>query len=104
VTSDGAVNASGSPVSIDHFATGVYLVNFGVDITHCTALANQGAVPAFSSPGHNTGAANGYGARVDITSGGASYAPGFSSANSVAVETFSGSTLNDTSFEVAVFC
>ena len=53
INSDGTVNASGSPVSVDHFATGVYLANFGIDVTHCTALANQGGVPVFFEPGAN---------------------------------------------------
>jgi hypothetical protein len=105
ITSDGTVNASGSPVSVDHLATGLYLVNFGIDVTHCTALANQGGVPEFWWPGANTGAANGYGAHVNIsTAGGTPLAPGFPSADTVSVATFSGSTSSDTSFEIAVFC
>ena len=105
ITSDGTVNASGSPVSVDHFATGVYLVNFGIDVTHCTALANQGGVPEFWWPGANTGAPNGYGPRVNISSaGGTPFAPGFPTADTVTVATYSGSTVSDSSFEIAVFC
>jgi hypothetical protein len=104
VRSDGTVNASGSPVTVDHFGTGIYLVNFGQDVTHCAAFANQGGVPVFTTPGAGTPAAEGYGARVDLSSAGADFAPGFPSADTVAIATFSGSTGADTSFEVVVMC
>jgi hypothetical protein len=107
VRADGTVNASGSPVSVDHYANGVYFLNFGQDITHCAAIASQGSVPVFSSPGSSTGSALGYGTLVGISSPGSpeeEYAPGFPFAKSVTVETFSGASENDSSFYVAVFC
>ena len=105
ITSEGTVNASGSPVSVDHLNTGLYLVNFGIDVTHCTALANQGGVPEFWWPGANTGAPNGYDPRVNISSAdGTPLAPGFPTADTVTVATYNGSTVSDSSFEIAVFC
>jgi hypothetical protein len=106
VQEDGTVNASGSPVTVHRSFPGQYLVNFGQDITHCAAFANQGGVPVFSFPGASTPAANGYGARITINSPdpGLEIAPGFPVANTVSVETFSGSSPTSTSFYVAVFC
>jgi hypothetical protein len=80
------------------------LVNFGQDITHCAAIADQGGVPIFTDPGASTSAAQGNGARVDIFGGGGDLAPGFPTADTVSVETFSDSSLNDTSFYLAVLC
>ena len=104
IHSDGTVNTSSVPATTDHIGTGVYLVNFGVDVTHCVAYAQEAALPIFSSPGSNTGSTDGYAARVDLTSAGGSYGAGFPSADTVAVSTFGGTTPLDTTFEVAVFC
>jgi hypothetical protein len=107
IQGDGTVNTSGSPVTVDSEGNGGYLVNFGQDITHCVAIANQGGVPLFESPGFSTGAAEGNGARIDISTPatpGEAYSPGFPVADTVAVLTFSEETPNNTSFYIAVFC
>ncbi len=106
VQADGTVNYSSAPVSIKPAGPGTYLVNFGQDITHCVATVNQGAVPIFSTPGANSGAATGYGARADITSGGAGkqFAPGYPAENTIAVGTYSGPTEADSAFQIAVLC
>jgi hypothetical protein len=104
IKADGTVNASGSPVTTSRRAAGVYLVNFGRDITHCVAVANEGGVPVFTLKGASTPAAEGNGVRVDIVSAGVDFAPGFPSASTVAVQTFSGATASDSSFVVAVLC
>jgi hypothetical protein len=91
-------------VIVGHIGTGGYLVNLGQGISHCAAIADQGGVPIFTTPGANTGAARGNGARVDIFSASANLAPGFPTADTVGVETFRRSALNDSSFYLAVFC
>ncbi len=105
IESDGSVNAS-NPVGVTarKYFTGVYLVNFGQDITHCAALVTQGGLPIFGSPtSGTTGAPNGAG-RTDMFSGGYNLAPGFSSTDTVVVETFSGTSPSDSPFFLAVFC
>lgn len=106
VRSDGTVNASGSPVTVYHPAAGSYRVNFGRDISHCVAVANQGGVPLFESPGSATGAAQGNGVRLDIYSpiSGGEFAPGFPFETTVAVTTFSGNTATNSAFYLAVLC
>jgi hypothetical protein len=103
---DGTVNSSSSPITVKHVGPGNYLINFGQDVTRCVAIANQGAVPNFDTPGSNTGAAVGYGARADITSGGAGkqYAPGYPTVSTIGVATFSGFTESDSAFQIAVLC
>jgi hypothetical protein len=106
IRSDGTVNASGSPVKVDHQEAGVYLVDFGRDVTHCVPLANQGGVPVFEFPASSTPAAEGDGVRVDMASPdpGIEYAPGYPVEDTVAVETFHESTASDTSFYIGVLC
>lgn len=104
IKSDGTVNTSSVPLTVDHVTSGFYLVDFGRDISHCAAFADQGGVPVFEFPAASTPAANGYGARTGISSPGGEAAPGFPNGETVAVETFSGSSLGDTSFYLAVFC
>jgi hypothetical protein len=106
IKEDGTVNASGAPVTSMKAAKGIYLVNFGRDITHCAVVANQGGIPIFETPGAATSATNGYGARVDMVSPkpGAKYAPGFPADETVAVTTFLGNEEEDTTFYVAALC
>jgi hypothetical protein len=107
VKSDGTANAAGSPITAKRLSNGNYVVNFARDVTHCAAFANQGGIPLFTSPGASTGAAQGNAARIDMASaapGEEGWAPGFPYENSVYVTTFSGSSANDSSFYVAVFC
>lgn len=106
IRSDGTVNASGSPVKVAHPQTGFYLVDFGRDVTHCAPFANQGGVPLFEFPGAGTPAAEGYGVRVDMAAPGAGieYEPGYPVEDTVAVETFHGSAVSDTSFYIGVLC
>jgi hypothetical protein len=107
VKPEGTVNASGSPVTVDHYGAGLYLVNFGRDVTHCAAIVNEGGVPVFSSPGTSTGSPPGDGADVIIGSPKVpeeEYAPGFPFAESILVATYSGAAEHDASFYIAVFC
>ena len=91
-------------MTVSHTLTGLYLVNFGQDITHCAAVANQGGVPVFSFPGSSTPAAQGNGVRVDINSAGSTFGPGFPTADTVTVSTFSATAAANSSFFVAVLC
>jgi hypothetical protein len=107
VKPEGTVNASGSAVTVDHYGDGLYLVNFGRDVTHCAAIVNEGGVPVFSSPGTSTGSPPGDGADVVIGSPKApegEFAPGFPFAETILVATYSGAAEHDASFYIAVFC
>jgi membrane-associated phospholipid phosphatase len=104
ITSTGKVNASGSPAQAARLAAGVYLINFERDISRCVAVANQGGIPVFGTPGALTAAAVGDGARVDHANPGGAYSNGFPSGDTVEVSTFAGGLAADTSFEVAAFC
>ena len=104
ITYDGKVNTSSVPITVNHFATGNYYINFGVDVTHCVVVANQGGIPVYTSPGASTPAANGYGVRVTMESAGDTSTPGYPSATSVGISTFNGTASSDTSFYVAVLC
>lgn len=100
------IDASSPGVRLFRFSAGVYEVNFGQDISHCAALANNGAVPVFSATAASTGRSPGY-ALADLSSaGGTDAGSGFPSGDTVTVETFSAATdaSVDTSFGVAVFC
>src|SRR5262249_10700781 len=101
---DGTVNASSPGVTAQRVATGAYHINFGQDITHCTALATQGGIPNFAVPGASSGRVVGS-AIVNIGSAGSSYGAGFPSADTVEVDTYNSSgTAADSNFYVAVFC
>ena len=104
VKSDGTVNASGAPITSDHFSTGAYLLNFGRDISHCAVVANQGGVPVFTVSGASTPAAEGNGVRVDVSSPGATIRTGFPTGNTAQIETFNGTAAADSSFYIAVLC
>jgi hypothetical protein len=104
IKEDGTVNTSSVPVKVDHYGNGVYLVDFGRDISHCVAVANEGSIPVFSEEGASTPAAQGYGVRTGLTSAGEEFPPGYLPNETVDIETFSGSSLENTSFSVAVLC
>jgi hypothetical protein len=108
VKMDGTINASSQGVTSSKYASnkGIYLVNFGQDITHCAAIAMQGALPIFNSPGANTGVTRGS-AVVDIGGPGSTFPNGYPSADTVEVETYegpAGSTAQYSAFYIAVFC
>lgn len=50
IRSDGTVNTSSVPVTVDHYSTGTYFIDFGRDISHCVLLANEGSIPVFTTP------------------------------------------------------
>jgi hypothetical protein len=106
VNEDGTLNTGGATVTTVKAAKGVYLVNFGREISQCVVVANQGGIPIFSTPGGATSATNGYGPRVDIVApkAGANYQPGFPANTTAAISTFSGSEPEDTTFYVAALC
>jgi hypothetical protein len=104
IKSDGTVNTSSVPVTVDHYGTGIYFIDFGRDISHCTVLANEGSIPVFTTPGANTPAAQGYGVRTGLSSLGEEFPPGYTEGETAYVETFSGSSHENTSFFVAVLC
>lgn len=107
VKEDGTINASSPGVTSSRSVsyTGIYYVNFHQDITHCAAIATQGAVPDFSKPGANTGRTVGH-AVVDVSSaGGTPHPSGDPNADTVLVETYNASsTAANTPFYIAVFC
>jgi hypothetical protein len=56
VGEDGSINASsGSITAVRTSTNGVYLVNFGQDISHCAVIATEGSLPLFGHPGSSTG-------------------------------------------------
>ena len=103
VESNGTINASSGDITAALSGTGTYLVNLGQDITRCAAIAQQGALPVFTSPGGSSGSVHGD-AVVQISSAGATIQAGYPSANTVVVETFNGTVASDAPFYLAVFC
>jgi hypothetical protein len=59
VESGGTINASSGGVTAAPEGTGAYFVNLGQDITRCAAIAQQGGLPAFGSPGGSSGSVTG---------------------------------------------
>lgn len=83
---------------------GVYQINFGRDISHCTAVANAGEVPIYSSPGAGTGRAVAF-ALVDQSSAGDNSDPSYPTGDTVVIEIMNTSgNLVQSAFHVAVFC
>lgn len=107
IAANGTVNASsGSVTARAGVSPGSFAVNFGQDITRCAALANQGAIPVFATPGSFTGGLAGA-PIVRVQSAGVDLAPGFPSVSSLIVTTTSEATAGAptaTTFYVAVFC
>jgi hypothetical protein len=103
VNADGTLNAGSPGVTSTDGGTHFYYVNFGQDVSHCSVQGTQGGIPIFGISGGLTGRNVGP-AIVDIFAPGADLAPGFPSATTVEVETFSGTTAADSSFTVAAFC
>jgi hypothetical protein len=105
VEPDGTINASSPGVQASKYEsyTGLYVINFGQEITHCAVVATQGQLPDFSSPGSGSGRNVGS-AIADMLSSGYTYPNGYPSADTVEVETYSGSTAADSPFYVAVLC
>jgi hypothetical protein len=104
VESTGTINASSGGITAAQAGTGTYLVNLGQDITHCAAIAQQGGLPAFTSPGGSSGSVQGA-AIVQISSAGAVIQAGFPTADTVVVQTFTDTnTSSNAPFYLAVFC
>jgi hypothetical protein len=107
IAADGSVNASSAGVTARvGVSPGTYAVNFGQDITHCAAMATQGAIPTYVAPGSVAGGLAGA-PLVRIYSAGIDLAPGFPSASSAIVATTSeagGGAPVATTFYIAVFC
>jgi hypothetical protein len=107
IAADGTVNVSSAGVTARvGVSPGTYAVNFGQDITHCAAMATQGAIPSYAAPGSTTGGLAGA-PLVRIYNAGIDLAPGFPSASSAIVATTSEATAGTpvaTTFYVAVFC
>jgi hypothetical protein len=98
------VNESGGEVTARAMGTGIYLVNFGQDITHCAVVATQASLPNFSAAGLSTTGITGP-AYVAMTNTGVDLAPGFPSQTSVRVQTnrANGSAVAS-NFTIAAFC
>jgi hypothetical protein len=104
VKNNGTLNAGSIGVITTRFATGTYLIQFQEDISHCSALANQGAIPLFTTPGSNTGTVTGY-AQAVLTSGGANFSNGYPAGQTVIVVTHNSSgAMTDADFTMAVVC
>jgi hypothetical protein len=103
VNSNGTINASSAGITASAAGTGTYLVNLGQDITRCAAIAQQGSLPAFGSPGGTSGLVKGD-ALVQISSAGSIILPGFPTGDTVLVETFSGTVSANSPFYLAVLC
>jgi hypothetical protein len=104
IKSDGSVNDSNPVVTSRANGTGVYLINFGLDITHCAVVATQASIPNFAAGGQSTTGVEGA-AFVSTSSAGVDLAAGYPSQTSVRVQTNrANGTPVATSFEVAVFC
>jgi len=104
IKGDGSVNASSGGVTARVNGTGVYLVNFAQDITHCAAVATQASIPTFTGAGLSTTGIEGA-AFVAMSNTGVDLAAGFPSQTSVSVQTNRvNGTAVGTSFTIAVFC
>jgi hypothetical protein len=104
IGANGDVNASSAGVTAITSSAGVYDVNFGADITHCAALAVQGALPDFGAAGLASAGVPGP-AFVSVRSAGSALAAGFPSLSSVEVQTGRTSgALVSASFTLAVLC
>lgn len=107
IGADGAVNASSGGVTARAgVSPGSFAVNFGQDITHCAAMAVQGAIPVYSTAGANAGGLAGA-PLVRLYSAGVDLAPGYPSVSSLIVTTTneaSAGAPTATTFYVAVFC
>jgi hypothetical protein len=99
-----AVNAAGGDVTARAMGTGIYLVNFGEDITHCAVVATQASLPNFNAAGQSTAGITGP-AYVAMSNTGVDLAAGFPSQTSVRVQTnrANGSAVAS-NFTVAAFC
>lgn len=104
IKGDGSVNASSGSVTARVNGTGVYLVNFAQDITHCAAVATQASIPNFAGAGLSTTGIEGP-AFVAMSNTGVDLAAGFPSQSSVSVQTNRvNGTAVATNFAIAVFC
>ena len=107
IAADGSVNASSPGVTARVGVTpGTYVLNFGQDITHCAALATQGAIPSFAAPGSTAGGLAGA-PLVRVYSAGVDLAPGYPSLSSVIIATTSevaAGAPSATTFYVAILC
>jgi hypothetical protein len=107
IGADGSVNASSPGVRASAgVSSGTYVVNFGQDITHCAAIATQGAIPSYAAAGGTAGGLVGAPV-VRLFNAGVDLAPGFPSVSSAVVATTSqaaGGAPTATTFYVAVFC
>jgi hypothetical protein len=105
ITANGTINASSPGVTASQFLhhTGTFRVNFGQNITRCAAIATQGALPEFGTPGASTTRVVGS-AVVDMFAPGYTFPNGYPSADTVQVETFAGSTHANAPFYITVSC
>jgi hypothetical protein len=107
IGADGTVNASSGGVTARAgVSPGSFAVNFAQDITHCAAMASQGAIPVYSTPGSIAGGLAGA-PLVRVYSAGVDLAPGFPSVSSMIVTTTNEAAAGApaaTTFFVAVFC
>jgi hypothetical protein len=107
IAADGGVNASSPGVTARiGVSPGTYAVNFGQDITHCAAMATQGGIPSYTTPGSVVGGLAGA-ALVRVYSAGIDLAPGFPSVSSVIVATTNEAAAGAptaTTFFIAVLC
>jgi pilus assembly protein FimV len=107
IAADGSVNAASPGVRASAgLSAGTYVVNFGQDITHCAAMATQGAIPSYAAAGGSAGGLVGAPV-VRLFNAGIDLAPGFPSASSAIVATTNEAASGAptaTTFYVAVFC
>jgi len=85
IKASGAINTS-SPGATSTLSASNYYINFGRDITHCSAVAQEGDIPLFS--GGSQGGSPPETANVTIDDGSGSYTTGFPEDDTVDVITY----------------
>jgi hypothetical protein len=104
IGNDASVNSSGDDVTARTMGTGIYLVNFGQDITHCSVVATQASIPNFAGAGQSTAGIAGA-PFVVMSNTGVDLAAGYPSQTSVRVQTNrANGTAVFSNFTIAAFC
>jgi hypothetical protein len=107
VEANGTLNTS-SPGVTSILSDSNYFVNFGRDVTHCAAVAQEGSIPAFS--GGSIGSSPPETPDVIISDGSSTYTTGFPEDDTVNVRTYlytddtHAPTVGDTPFYLTVTC
>lgn len=100
IKASGAINTSSSGVTATLSGSNYY-VDFGRDVTHCSAVAQEGDLPVFS--GGSEGSSPPEPAQVVISEGSGSYTSGFPEDDTVNVITYVSSGSNPPTVGAAAF-